>query len=471
MSELRSIIILAGGKGTRWGNYTGKPKHFLKVDGETLIARLVRLAKQHAPEAAIFIVGPKLAFPCDGVTTIAPRRILGTDHDKLIGAQEHWATDGRTLVMWGDVWLSDAGAATMFRDDSEPVLWFGRLGPSAVTGKRYGEFWGVSFEADQHKRFVKAATAASEKFRAGKVKRDNSWSIYAQMTGAKQRGLVYDRAECWREIDDFTEDFDFPIDWDRWWKAWVLRPRWEPTEEDLARVGRNFCLISLTRDQGCSAWRHIIATWGYKYDWKYMEVGGCSELTQGRSEGMSAWLLQTDKLWSLWLDDDMVIRWPDLMRFCITALNNADKLDILLGVAVSKNKKSGKICCFPFADEITIGDGGDVLGAKGGGLALAAVNRDVCMRVAAISPKVRYSSGTPGWPFFASLITKYPDDPECPNRHNSEDISFCWRVERVKGRMFADTRIRVGHKGPYVYYPEDAVSEVELQPTLHFKVR
>lgn len=40
-------IIMADGDGKRWSNYLGVPKHLIEINGETLLARIVRLLKEN----------------------------------------------------------------------------------------------------------------------------------------------------------------------------------------------------------------------------------------------------------------------------------------------------------------------------------------------------------------------------------------------------------------------------------------
>ena len=37
------LIIIAAGEGSRWNNYKNTPKHLIKINGETLLERQVRL--------------------------------------------------------------------------------------------------------------------------------------------------------------------------------------------------------------------------------------------------------------------------------------------------------------------------------------------------------------------------------------------------------------------------------------------
>ena len=48
-------IIMADGKGTRWGNYQDIPKHLIQIGGETLLGRTVRLLNEKDPGCEVVI--------------------------------------------------------------------------------------------------------------------------------------------------------------------------------------------------------------------------------------------------------------------------------------------------------------------------------------------------------------------------------------------------------------------------------
>ncbi len=51
-------LILCAGKATRWSNYLNVNKHFIKIDGEPLIKRTIRLFNKYCQETnKIYIVG------------------------------------------------------------------------------------------------------------------------------------------------------------------------------------------------------------------------------------------------------------------------------------------------------------------------------------------------------------------------------------------------------------------------------
>ena len=46
MSAGTRYVIMANGKGRRWGNHGGIPKHLIEVEGETLLQRTTRLVRE-----------------------------------------------------------------------------------------------------------------------------------------------------------------------------------------------------------------------------------------------------------------------------------------------------------------------------------------------------------------------------------------------------------------------------------------
>ncbi len=52
-------VIMADGKGSRWNNFLGHDKQEIRIDGETLLERTVRLVHENDPDAALII----LTFP------------------------------------------------------------------------------------------------------------------------------------------------------------------------------------------------------------------------------------------------------------------------------------------------------------------------------------------------------------------------------------------------------------------------
>jgi hypothetical protein len=73
------------------------------------------------------------------------------------------------------------------------------------------------------------------------------------------------------------------------------------------------------------------------------------------------------------------------------------------------------------------------------------------------------------WPLVIETEVSTPDKPR--HWYLSEDFSFCHRARAAGYKIFADTTIRLGHVGRYVFGWEDAGTPVNRYNTFHFHVR
>jgi hypothetical protein len=226
MSSHPTLLIPCGGEGRRWQQYTGVPKPLITIDGETLVRRTARLFRELVPDVDVYLIGtdPRLAF--QGIRLVPPDpEGFGSDFDKLACGWSRWSLRARTWIVWADLYLTELAADWMCKPAQPDLVWYGRLGPGRFTGKPYAELWGCSFLPEQHDRLQAAIRACDELLYSGQLPRALAWSVYEMTAGLqvtrtdpprRQRGhgLV--------EIDDRTEDFDYPEDLDRWL---ATRPR------------------------------------------------------------------------------------------------------------------------------------------------------------------------------------------------------------------------------------------------------
>lgn len=191
---MTKTLIAAGGTGGRWNNYLGVPKHRVKIDGEELCQRSLRL------------------FP-NAVLLDQPFRRSGCDVDKFFDAT-YWDPTGRTIIVFGDVFFTEAAAAQISSFPSPDVTFYGRFTASNLTGKPYGEIWGVSFGAQQMGAFQAGIDKVVAAFRTGASRRAQGWEVYRAMRNQNLSahkdfgGMVV--------IDDWTEDFDTPQDFEKY---------------------------------------------------------------------------------------------------------------------------------------------------------------------------------------------------------------------------------------------------------------
>jgi len=224
-------IIMAAGSGERWRGadgepFGGVPKHLCEPDGEPLLTRTTRQLTERGI-TDVMVSGPAYyaEYVPAHVEVFTPDVLADTDEwlgaTKFANTEPFWNTLGRTIICYGDVWFSDAGLDTILASDEREWLnWCRFTGSKTNTlpGHRsFGENWAVSFWPEHHGRYRDAIKAAAEAHRAGQLKRSGGWEIARAMAGATGEAMRFHRRyPCYRYIDDRTEDFDKPEDFDAW---------------------------------------------------------------------------------------------------------------------------------------------------------------------------------------------------------------------------------------------------------------
>lgn len=196
-------VILAAGKGTRWGNYMGIPKQMAPINGEPILLRTVRQLKERG--CNIFLTVPKIDFfgKIDGV-----EQIIGKDEieiDKFLNAKEKTGA----IIFWGDTYFTDEAMDTIIGSDFD-FRFFGRRGRSTITGKKWGELFAVKTNA------MVMEKAAELRTMAPKLKRCASWELYRLICGYPL--TIHKVGDHFTNIDDLTDDIDYPIDYNNFIK-------------------------------------------------------------------------------------------------------------------------------------------------------------------------------------------------------------------------------------------------------------
>lgn len=187
------VYVIAGGEGTRWGNYLGVPKHEIKINGEELWKRSLRL-----------LGGGEL------LTHNSSKSGLGVD--KFYQSEDLWNKEGRTILVFGDVFLTEKASDIILKDSVKSVRFYGRKKGSKITGKRYGEIFAVSFYTENIPKFLWAIEKAIQNYNGKKCQ---GWQVWREIYKKYSEPLV--------EINDFTEDFDYPFDYDEWKKRYDIQ--------------------------------------------------------------------------------------------------------------------------------------------------------------------------------------------------------------------------------------------------------
>jgi len=146
----------------------------------------------------------------------------------------------------------------------------------------------------------------------------------------------------------------------------------------------------------------------------------------------------------LFIDDD-VLYTPE----CVYQLI-ADCLEtksIVIGPYVKKKMPADELALAPLSgnSSFEIGRSGKLQEIKWGATGFMAVHRDVLVSLARKLPLCNQDEE---YPFFCPF---FYEDPDLGWLYLSEDFSFCHRAREAGFKVWADTRLVLGHYGKWVY--------------------
>lgn len=217
-------LIIAAGEASRWNNYLGTRKHFIRIDGEPIIDRTGRLLREN-DYGALAVVKPEDFNKFQGFRHIAPvvadlNPVYG-DADKFLSSSGFWNKAGRTIVLYGDVFFTEEAIKTIVEYKGKDYTLFGRASGSTITGSKWGECFAISFYPKDHKKITDALEKISYDWRNGRLKRCGGWELYREIVGIPITE-PHKITTNFVEINDFTEDFDYPEDYDEFIKRYKI---------------------------------------------------------------------------------------------------------------------------------------------------------------------------------------------------------------------------------------------------------
>jgi hypothetical protein len=210
-------IIIAAGDATRWNNHKKIPKHFAMVDGEPIIKRTVALLQGY--DCDVHVVAKTPRYKINGSQLYIPSlKGENADADKFLSSRELWNELGRTVILYGDVYFT-GGAMDKIMNHPHPG-WnlFGRVGASSFTGGNHGECFAISFYHDYIPEFEAALRRIINLWFNGRIDRCGGWEVYKAMIKMPDDVFFFHDEPLvgrrFTNIDDWTEDFDWPIDYE-----------------------------------------------------------------------------------------------------------------------------------------------------------------------------------------------------------------------------------------------------------------
>lgn len=189
------IIIMCAGKGTRWNNYLGVPKHLIKINGETLLGRTTRILKEH--NAKYLITSEDERYKEYG------KVIPQTYHDCEVDRFEP-IKDDEIIYLYGDVYYTEEALDTILNTPTDEILFFGSDQEIfAVKIKDRKLFY-------QHKNNVKKL------YLKGIIPRCIGWEVYRSLNDIPF--LEHRITDRYVLIEDETDDIDYPSDYEKFIK-------------------------------------------------------------------------------------------------------------------------------------------------------------------------------------------------------------------------------------------------------------
>lgn len=187
------FVIMADGKGTRWGNYMGIPKHLAEVNGESIIGRTVRLLNELSDGGEeIIITSHDSRYEFKG-----SRRHEPLDNKLEIDRFTAELIDDDTCFLYGDTYYTEEAMETILSEDVKDIKFFGNHKSIVAVKIKDSQLF------RQHVEKVK------EMYLAGKMKKCVGWQVYQSVTGQDFSKKAVP-AEKFVLLGEETTDFNTP---------------------------------------------------------------------------------------------------------------------------------------------------------------------------------------------------------------------------------------------------------------------
>lgn len=243
-----NIIFACGGNASRWDNFLGTPKQLIDAgDGLPLVQRSINQFHSALPGAQLYLLikHDKNDFESiEGVNFVSrkddvDRRIL----EEVLGhTTKSLHSERDILLIYGDVYFSDEAVRKIRKKillDSSSVTLFGRKHRNDLYGNTGGEDFGVYAPRNSWQLILDYHALLKRLYIGNRLYRYGTWEFITLLSALKQAGLpgehhpllidndvsqtIRAMGQIWRhkdfdsnhwvDIDDETEDFDFPCEY------------------------------------------------------------------------------------------------------------------------------------------------------------------------------------------------------------------------------------------------------------------
>lgn len=247
------VIIAAAGPQHKWKNYLGVPSHLVPVRGEPLLRRTLKQALTISDDVHV-TYPPGDDRYLDAVPLGVAAHARGESYPSEYHAtRQLWNPDGRTILLLGDTYFTDAAIEKIAAFSERKYQGFGRKGASRLTKCRYGELWAASWWTEHHAQMDAHLAVIKKHHDEGTITRPTGWMLLRAWQGTDLA-----RHKCYPEwmttIDDLTDDFDFPADYDN---HPITKKAVQKMEAGKGHAARNNNLPKLLERLGVEP-RHVV---------------------------------------------------------------------------------------------------------------------------------------------------------------------------------------------------------------------
>jgi len=225
---LMRIVFACAGEQTRWRNYLNCPKHLVPVQGNPLLKRNIELFARvfNCGQFHVSIRSEELK----NTYSLADNICFYVANN--IEAGEPWvktllpflrATEEDVLVLLGDVIFSENCVSAMLHNVTKNVFnIYGRKYKSSITGGKWGELFALYIPQHFKESFLNAVNAVEQLYTTKEINRFSGWEVISYIYSNKSledlervfNNRLY--PDNFIEVDDETEDFDYPEDYDNY---------------------------------------------------------------------------------------------------------------------------------------------------------------------------------------------------------------------------------------------------------------
>lgn len=209
------VIIACAGPQVKWNGHLGVSSHFAPVrvrdgsdDREPLLMRTLGQVAKYTRDVVITCPEGDSRYCIGGVTTY-----VGNGSSEFDSTRGLWSETDRTVLLLGDVYFSDLGIRRIMAYAERRYRVFGRHAGSKITHTPYGEIFAHSWWPEHHGEIDGQLVSVEQGRRQG-ILRPHGWMLLRSFQGGPlNRHIVM--PSYFTEINDWTDDIDFPEDFER----------------------------------------------------------------------------------------------------------------------------------------------------------------------------------------------------------------------------------------------------------------